>query len=33
MHKQLHSNNKQENYSTALYYKTLEQQKNFLLSQ
>ena len=33
MHKQLCSINKQENYSKALYYKTLEQHKNFLLSQ
>ena len=33
MHTQLCSINKQENYSKALYYKTLEQQKNFLLSQ
>ena len=33
MHKQLCSISKQENYSKALYYKTLEQHKNFLLSQ
>ena len=33
MHKQLCSINKQENYSKALYYKALEEQKNFLLSQ
>ena len=33
MHKQLCSINKQENYSKALYYKTFEQQKNFLLNQ
>ena len=33
MHKQLCSTNKQENYSKALYYKTFEQQKNFLLNQ
>ena len=33
MRKQLCSINKQEKYSKALYYKTFEQQKNFLLSQ
>ena len=33
MHKQLCSINKQGNYSKALHYKTLEQHKNFLLSQ
>ena len=33
MHKQLWSINKQEHYSNALYCKTLEQHKNFLLSQ
>ena len=33
MRKQLCSINKQENYSKALYYKTLEQHKNFLPSQ
>ena len=32
-HKQPCSINKQENYSKTLYYKTLEQHKNFLLSQ
>ena len=33
MRKQLCSINKQENYSKALYYKSLEQHKNFLPSQ
>ena len=33
MHKQLCSINKQENYSKALHYKTLEQHKNLLISQ